>query len=94
MSNDAPAWLPESIAQMESLQRLRDNWDGEGAPAIRPASIQGAAAALQVLAAAGYPKPRVFPGTGGGVLLEWSIGDVSYELQTFYEHKPTQEKKP
>jgi hypothetical protein len=71
----------EGLRALEDLASLPPNWDGDGSPPIRTAALVAAAGILRDLARPGLPAPFVCPVPGGGVQLEWSIGDRHLEIE-------------
>lgn len=78
--------LPELLAELNRLNQLEPNWDGEAAAAITPRAI-GEARQILSNALGSYPllerslRPFfVVPSPDGGVDLEWRSGQRSVEI--------------
>jgi hypothetical protein len=74
-----PIEIADSIAKWEQVQdhilallRLEDNWDGEGAPQIRPELVRSALHLVHKLMAIQYGAPQdVYPLPDATIILEW-----------------------
>lgn len=66
--------------QLEKLQDLPENWDGEGAFPIRPPTLEHARRALAILLPR-LPDLAVYPNPHGTVSFEWRVGDVVVDVE-------------
>lgn len=69
----------QSFEGVESLARLKPNWDGYGAPAISEAAIDRAMDILWTVRRC--VRPRIVPTARGGVQLEWYGVDEEIEVE-------------
>src|SRR5207249_2304380 len=62
----------KALDHILALVRLEDNWDGEGAPRVRPDLIRSALRLACQMMEADYPAPHdVYPMPDGNITLEW-----------------------
>lgn len=76
-----PGFVDGVQAAIESLRTLAPDWDGYGAPVIDPAVIEAAKTFIAQLPEKLAFRPRVVPGSGGTLQLEWHDGPKSLELE-------------
>lgn len=69
-----------SLAELEELKRLPENWDGEGAAPIHPSTIEHAKKAINILLRY-LPAPEIYPNPHGTVSLEWQSRSVVVDLE-------------
>jgi hypothetical protein len=92
-SLSAGSWLINALAELAPLVEMGENWDGYGAPAIRPAVVVAALMFLQSIAVPGMIAPAIVATGRGNVQLEWHrhgveidveiSGDAKYEASCF-----------
>jgi hypothetical protein len=71
-----------ALEQVQRLQSLGADWDGQGAQAPSPVLLESARQLAEVLARHAFPPPcRVVAGPDGEVLLEWQAGDAYLEAE-------------
>jgi hypothetical protein len=78
------AWVGPTLARLDRVAGLADNWDGEGSSATDPALVQVAIRFLDRVRnvfTAPLPAPDVCPIPGGGFQLEWDCGHRCLELE-------------
>ena len=62
----------EARASLDAAEKLGDDWDGQGAPAVHKDAVAWARKAAQCMAACGFTAPdRVVAGVGGTIHFEW-----------------------
>jgi hypothetical protein len=76
-----PGFVDGVQAAIESLRALAPDWDGYGAPVIDPAVIEAAKTFIAQLPEKLAFRPRVVPGSGGTLQLEWHDGTKALELE-------------
>lgn len=74
--------MPQASSRLEDLAGLPANWDGYGSPPIAPTALDGAEHVLHIAAAKHLPEPYLGPVTGGGVQIEWHVGNRRLEMET------------
>ncbi len=76
----AIAWADFALKQLEQLEKLEPNWDGEGAD---PPSSESLLAAKQLLMSldGSLPKPHIHPTRDGYVQIEWEEGEFYLEVE-------------
>jgi hypothetical protein len=75
-----PAWLLDVFRDLEALESLDEDWDGEGAPPIDSRALHSIAWAVQVLADYAQQPPQITPTPEGGSSAEWRGGGYSFVL--------------
>lgn len=76
-----PAWLRPVIEDLESLSRLKENWDTYGAPRINDGCIKDALSLLEEVQGDSSPAPSCVPTSEGGIQLEWHRNGVDLEIE-------------
>jgi hypothetical protein len=78
---EPPLWLPEVLAKINEISRLKENWDSYGAKRIDPRCIDAANSLLRGVLDSSTPKPSVVPANRGGVQLKWHRGGIDLEIE-------------
>jgi hypothetical protein len=74
-------WITGIDPELDRLTSLRPNWDGYGAPAIRPDIIVSARNFAAALPVEIRVPPRVVPMSPGNLQFEWHDGPKVLELE-------------
>ena len=70
------------VRELDHLQLLRDNWDGDGSKAPSLATVGRAVRTAELLAAHGYPAPTTATATrAGGILITWEDDPAYREIE-------------
>ena len=70
------------VRELDHLQLLRDNWDGDGSKAPSLATVGRAVRTAELLAAHGYPAPTTATTTrAGGILITWEDDPAYREIE-------------
>ena len=77
----SPPWLPAAEKRINALLKLRDNWDGEGAPCITFDCAMGAFSFLFSNSMHETPAPQLVPTSAGGVQVEWHLAGTDFEIR-------------
>ena len=78
---DAPAkWDVETQLQLLRLTKLPVGWDGYNSVPVKQEVAYFARAVLYQVMTDQIPTPTIVPISGGGVQIEWYVGDVEVEL--------------
>lgn len=85
----SPPWIHEVNARIAHLRRLKENWDGEGAPAIDYECCMRSIVFLLNTAANETPAPQIVPTSSGGLQLEWHEADIDLEIRFSPEEPDT-----
>ncbi|MGL4550678.1 MAG: hypothetical protein ACRC33_05785 [Gemmataceae bacterium] len=75
------AWLLSAIIRLVSLQKLPPDWDTYGSPQVKTVAVYNAILILVAASKLGASAPRLGPVSGGGVQVEWDIGERGLELE-------------
>jgi hypothetical protein len=82
-------WPSDPVRRIVALERtLGHNWDAYGSPRITRKTANLAIALVNQIAALGFdelPAPSVSPISGGGVILEWTLGGRDLSFSVFPE---------
>lgn len=84
-----PAWLRESLQQLQRLLRLEPDWDSYGAKPIRLSTVSFALKTLDQIAPDSLPAPAIVPTPLGGVQLEWHERGVDIEIEVGSAYQAT-----
>ena len=74
---------PRARATLEAVRAVRDlpaGWDGYGSPSLTPSALRTAAYLVTQVEILESP-PHVAPVPGGGIQLEWTLGDRELEIE-------------
>ena len=85
-------WQAKAMKSALGLANLPDTWELAGR--VRPSAqaIQGALEMIRLAGSIGLddlPRPFVVPLAGGGVQLEWELGERRVELEIWNEGAPS-----
>jgi hypothetical protein len=75
------AWMDAVSRRIETLYRLRDDWDGSGGRPVAIEPIHDAIVFLGDLLPSWCLPPDVVPTPRGGVQLEWHMGSLDVEAE-------------
>jgi len=69
-------------SRLSEIERLTEDWDGEGSKAITASAIGATRHLLRFVKDQGFPRASIFPTSDSGVLMEWDTrtGIVSVEM--------------
>jgi len=72
----------DRFSNLDALYELEDNWDGEGAEALRGELIDSASDYLMILHKKdeSFPPTRIAPSQDGEIIIEWQEGDLYMEV--------------
>ena len=70
--------VTELIQELENIQSLHDNWDGEGAEAPKSELIDSAITLLGFIQKKLPPPSRITPTQNGGIVLDWQFENNIY----------------
>ena len=76
-----PAWLEPVLQGFANLVTLNDNWDGEGARRIDPATINRALAAMEEVLPRDASAPSIVPLQNSGLQVEWHSNGKDLEIE-------------
>lgn len=79
-------WVILPVKGVIGLEHLPRNWDGYGSPPVGRETANLAIAFIRQIAGLGIdvlPIPHVGPIVGGGVALEWAVGNRQVTLSVF-----------
>ena len=76
----AAPWVLESLAMIDELGNLRENWDGYGSPRIQVATLTHARNLVASVQVQELPAPFVSPVSSGAIGLHWRVGSREIEL--------------
>lgn len=79
--DSSETWRGHVVARLDSIARLPDNWDDEGAIVPTPQTMTSALRALQSVMPEAAPRPAVVPTGDGGVQFEWHEGGWNIEIE-------------
>jgi hypothetical protein len=74
-------WLMSALSTLLHIQRLPVGWDGRHSPALRLDAFQAAAKVLVRVCGQRVALPAIGPVPGGGLQLEWHIGNRELEIE-------------
>ena len=80
-SGSIPAWLSDSVDDLNTILALNENWDSYGAHKIQ---ANAALAALKIMLAAmkdKTPIPAIVPTSTGSIQLEWHRSGIDLEVE-------------
>ena len=66
------------IQELEDIQSLQDNWDGEGAEAPKSELVDSTITLLRFIQNTLPPPTRITPSQTGNIVLEWQFEDNIY----------------
>lgn len=75
-----PDWLRVVLQRLLPFTKLPTNWDSYGSPPPSFKFVQNVVAQLNNAEALNVPVPDVVPMAGGGVQLEWALGNEELEI--------------
>jgi hypothetical protein len=73
-------WKRQATMKLVRCLNLSQNWDGHGTNALGRTVIQSAIEFIRHIPGDMYPVPLVVPVSGGGLHLEWQMGDREVEI--------------
>lgn len=73
--------IEKAIDDLDALSKLPIDWDSYGSPKISNDLIIAAKSFLYQLEYEFFAAPRVVPISGGGIQLEWQMGERELELE-------------
>ncbi len=76
----ARPWMGHSLQRIRDLAAMPDDWDTYGSPRIRAEAVDATIQLLWALAPFDPPLPHIVPISGGGLQLEWSVGQRELEI--------------
>jgi len=71
----------EAVIGALKTENLPDNWDGYGSPPPPQRVVNISIKLLEAIPFDDLPVPHVVPVSGGGIQIEWSIGQRELELE-------------
>ena len=74
------AWLKPSVVRASRLLALQENWDRQGAPQIKPTTLQNAINAISSFMESASALPQWTPTRDGGVQLDWHERGIDLEI--------------
>ena len=75
--------------KLESLKKIKDNWDHDGARKTSPQAIAIGKWLINLLEPEGWEPTEIVPTTDGGVQLEWHYRHMHLEVELDAEGKPS-----
>lgn len=72
--------LESSIHRVQQLKAMPPNWDGYGSPPIQPSAVSVTIQLMRAIARISSLPPHIVPVSGGGLQLEWAIGQRELEI--------------
>jgi len=72
-------WQREVEHEILELLTLKKGWDLYGGKAVDPANIAPALKFIDAVAA-GIPRPKITPSSGGGIMIEWTYSERDFEV--------------
>lgn len=79
--NQYPKSIVDTLARLQELTGLSDNWDSYGALSPTKDAILGAIELAMNLFSENTPSPDVFPSPTGSVQFEWSCSGLDIEIE-------------
>ena len=79
--NTATSLIEKAFGDLDELSTLDVDWDSYGSPKISNDLIIAAKSFLYQLEYEFFAAPRVVPISGGGIQLEWQMGERELELE-------------
>jgi hypothetical protein len=76
-------WLLAALSAISELAALPHNWDGYGSPRIGSSALVKAIQLASVVGVDELPVPEVCPISGGGIGLQWEVGDRELEFTIY-----------
>ncbi len=80
-----PTWVEPSVARLNALLKLPDNWDGEGAEPVNPRVVSPLMTLLVNAAnespTRDIPVPGIVPTVHGGLQVEWHFDGLELEIE-------------
>ena len=76
-----PKWLLKAKYDLKRVAVLPENWDSYGSPSISDELLANAEDFLNILDVKLIPPPFVAPISGGGIQLEWCLGERELEIE-------------
>lgn len=80
-TDDLAAWVRRSVPQLLRLCELGDDWDSYGSPPPSLVLVKRIVEWLKYTEIEDLLEPEIVPACGGGVQLEWYVGDRELELE-------------
>ena len=80
LSQPRPQWINPTVARLESLAQLPEDWDSYGASPVRTSRIQQAYGLLQSIMDDETPAPDLVPTANGSIQIEWHTLGVELEI--------------
>lgn len=77
---EVAAWRRDAFAKIAQVASLPVDWDSQQSPPPGRAVRQTAIELLQRVPGDEYPAPHIIPVSGGGLHLEWEVGDRELEI--------------
>ena len=74
-------WIRNSVPRLLRLCNLEENWDARGSDAPTPSLVSSVVLLLRWSEIDRLAEPEIVPALGGGVQLEWYMGDRELELE-------------
>lgn len=74
-------WVRNTVPRLLRLCQLGENWDSYGSPAPSAQLVQRIVDILRLAETDEFPEPEVVPASGGGIQLEWYMGDRELEIE-------------
>jgi hypothetical protein len=76
-----PTWIPPTVARLNTLLDLPENWDLQGAARIDRAVIPTVLRLLTDAASPNMPVPDLVPTVEGGIQVEWHTRGIDLEIE-------------
>jgi len=82
-SQDFPVesqWQIQALKPVCHLANLRYDWDSYGSPPVSSMALTASTRLIAMIDPEDLPVPHVFPVPGGGIQLEWIVGQRELEI--------------
>ena len=76
-----PEWFHATVASLDALGQLAENWDSYGARRVKHSSILATVELLLTLMRDNLPAPTCVPTNRGNVIFEWHTRGIDLEVE-------------
>ena len=81
LEESLPEWYEAVVRRIAGFLALREDWDSYGGKPTKPTCVATALDLLAALTEPDTPAPQAYPTAGGGVQLDWAVGDLELKIR-------------